>query len=214
MERRKWTKEEDDLLRERYPDTFAKDIAALLNRSISSVHTRVGKLGIKSSKEKISRAGRIGSEHPNMVACRFKKGSIPANKGKKMSAEMYERCKGTMFKKGQLSHNRRPLGSERVNMDGYVEIKVAEPNKWRLKHRVLWEEAHGPIPKGHNIQFKDGNKQNLAMDNLYMISQADQLKFENSIHARYPEELKKVIMLKAAIKKQITDQTKKKHERN
>ena len=64
----------------------------------------------------------------------FEKGCIPPNKGKKLSPEQYEKCKATMFKKGNIPQNHRPVGSERVAKDGYMQIKVAEPNKWQQKN--------------------------------------------------------------------------------
>ena len=88
-------------------------------------------------------------------------------------------------------------------MDGYVEIKVAEPRKWALKHRVIWEEANGPIPKGCNIQFRDGNKLNVKIENLYIISRSDQLMKQNAMYARYPKEMQDVMRLKGAINRQI-----------
>lgn len=96
----------------------------------------------------------------------FSKGHVPANKGKKMSPEIYEKVKHTMFQKGHAPQKHRPVGSERVSRDGYIEIKVAEPDKWKLKHRVLWEESRGKIPKGSILIFVDGNKQNVVLDNL------------------------------------------------
>ncbi len=36
----------------------------------------------------------------------------------------------------------------------------------RQLHRVIWEEAHGPIPAGHQVMFKDGNKRNFDLSNL------------------------------------------------
>lgn len=213
--RKQWTIEEDETLRRLYSDHFAKDICLILGRSMGSVRSRVSTLGLKSSYEKLQRSGRLSSANLNNVGTRFKKGHVPANKGKKMSTEQYEKCKATMFKKGGCPPNHRPVGSERVNVDGYVEIKVAEPNKWRLKHRVLWEEAHGPIPKGYNIQFKDGNRQNLAMDNLYMLSRADQIRNENNLYCRYPDGVIELIRAKAQLKSLITKRKKKlKNERN
>lgn len=101
---------------------------------------------------------------------RFQKGCVPLNKGKKMSVEQYELCKGTMFKKGNRSVNYRPVGSERVNVDGYVEIKVADPNKWRLKHRVVYEKVFGKIQRGYVLLFLDGNKLNLKIENLGLVT--------------------------------------------
>lgn len=39
-----------------------------------------------------------------------------------------------------------------------------------LKHRFLWETANGPIPKGHKVIFADGDKTNITLDNLIMVS--------------------------------------------
>lgn len=103
---------------------------------------------------------------------RFEKGHVPKNKGKKMSPEIYEKCKGTMFKKGNIPPNHRPVGSERTTKDGYIEIKIREPNKWMLKHRYLWEQVHGKIPDKHILIFRDNDKTNIALDNLLLISQS------------------------------------------
>lgn len=99
----------------------------------------------------------------------FKKGQIPFNKGKKMPPEQYEKCKGTMFKKGRRPKNWRPVGSERINAYGYIEVKVKEPNKWMLKSRVVWEAHNGPMPKKHCIIYADGDKLNCDISNLRMI---------------------------------------------
>ena len=105
----------------------------------------------------------------------FPKGNVPMNKGKKMSPEVYEKCKGTMFKKGQTPVNRRAVGSERVTVDGYVEIKVAEPNKWKLKHRVVWEQHNGPLPRYDAIVFLDGNSLNTDISNLKHVTRKELL---------------------------------------
>ena len=98
----------------------------------------------------------------------FVKGQESWNKGNK--GVCAEGCKRTWFEKGHIPKNHRQVGSERINVDGYTEIKVAEPNKWRLKHNVIWEQYHGPIPKSHCILFGDGDKQNLDIDNLILVS--------------------------------------------
>lgn len=192
-----------------YPEHLASEIAEIIGKTVPAIHQMAINLGVKSTPEKIARTGRMSSNHPNVIASRYKKGNIPPNKGKKVSAEVYEKMKPHMFKKGETPLNYRPVGSERVNVEGYVEIKVADPKTWKLKHRVIWEEAHGPIPEGHNIQFKDGNSLNVQLDNLYMISKADQLRNENSSVARYPQELRQIIALKGAIKRKINDYNRK-----
>lgn len=200
---RKWTQQEIDTLSRMYPDCFASEIARVLERSVSSIHDMARKLGLRCSAEKIRRSGLISSNHPNCVATRFPNGHIPGNKGRKISAETYAMMSRTMFKKGNVPHNHREVGSERINVDGYIEVKVAEPGKWMVKHRIIWEQHNGPIPPGYNVQFKNHNPLDCRIDNLYLISKSEQMRTENSLIARYPKELQDVIRLKGAINRQI-----------
>ena len=124
----------------------------------------------------------------------FKKKHVPANKGKKMSAEQYAKCKGTMFKKGNRPQNYRPVGSERINVDGYIEIKVKDPGTWKLKHRVIWEQYNGKIPKGMLVIFKDNNPLNCTLDNLLSISKDENLKM-NRIGANEYTGIEKEVLL-------------------
>ncbi|QQE81110.1 HNH endonuclease [Alicyclobacillus sp. SO9] len=79
----------------------------------------------------------------------------------------------TSFKRGARSHNYMPVGSERVNADDYVDIKIADPNRWRGKHLIVWEEHHGQrVPKGYVVIFGDRNRRNFAPDNLILVSRA------------------------------------------
>lgn len=79
------------------------------------------------------------------------------------------------YKKGRISENKKPIGSERVNIYGYIEIKVSEPNKWKLKHHVIYEKAHGKPPKGFKLVFLDSNKLNCKLENLTIVSDAELL---------------------------------------
>lgn len=104
----------------------------------------------------------------------------------------------TSFKKGQVPANIKPLYYERISKDGYIEIKVPEPNpytgaptRFRLKHIWLWEKANGPVPKAHAVVFKDGDRLNCELDNLdcvhrRVLQQMNQ-KFKPS---EYPKELR------------------------
>lgn len=105
------------------------------------------------------------------VTGRFEKGHIPANKGRK--GYCHPASVKTQFKKGHIPANHRSIGSERKDKDGYIYVKVAEPRTWKLKHRLLWEENNGPVPKGYVVIFKDGNKENITLENLALISRAE-----------------------------------------
>lgn len=60
-----------------------------------------------------------------------------------MPANVYEKARKTMFRKGNIPANHKPIGYERINADGYIEVKVAEPNKFRLKHRWFGKRISG-----------------------------------------------------------------------
>ena len=203
MIRKVWTQEEIDILSRMYPDHFAKEIAGVLGRGVSSIYCKAQQLGLECTPDKIRRSGLMSCNHPNNVAARFTKGHHPSNKGKKMPPEVYSKVARTMFKKGQTPVNHRDVGSERVNVDGYIEIKVAEPNRWRLKHRVIWEQVNGAIPRGHNVQFKNHNPMDCRIENLYLISREDQMAKENSFYAKYPKDLQEIIHLKGVVNRAI-----------
>ena len=201
--RGKWTQEEIDTLTRMYPNHYAREIAGILGRGISSIHCKANSLGLESSLEKIQRVGYETSKSPASIAKRFLKGSVPLNKGKKVSPEVYSKIQPTMFKKGRTPVNHRDVGAERVNVYGYIEIKVSEPNSWRLKHRVMWEQVNGTIPRGYNVQFKNHNPLDCRIENLYLISKAEQMAKENSFYAKYPKEIQEIIRLKGVVNRAI-----------
>jgi len=96
---------------------------------------------------------------------RMKKGQKSWNKG----VTGYMGANKTSFKKGSVPHNHKPVGYERIRDDGYVAVKVAEPNKFRLKHLVVWESHHGKLKKGYNLRFLDNDRTNCDIDNLMCI---------------------------------------------
>lgn len=117
------------------------------------------------------------------VDCTFKKGNPAHNKGKKwneyMPIESQINSKKTQFKKGNKPHNWLPVGSEWINDKGYTYVKISEPNNWQLKHRYIYEQHHGKIPKGYSIIFLDGNKNNYDLDNLQLVKIREKLIMKN-----------------------------------
>ena len=205
MIKRKWTQQEEKTLIRLYedPTVFPKDIAKMLGRTLPQVYNKARAMGLNAPIERLRMAGKIGAQQPKSIATRFHKGHIPDNKGKSVSPETYTKCQPTMFKKGHAPANHREVGSERINKDGYIEVKVAEPKRWRLKHRIIWKQVNGEIPKGYNVQFKNHNPQDCRVENLYLISKADQIAKENSYWAKYPKELQELIHLKGVVNRAI-----------
>ena len=59
-------------------------------------------------------------------------------------------------------------------------IKLDNPVRWVQKHRYIYEQAFGEIPKDRVLIFLDGNKQNLDLDNLYSISRKQLIKMNQN----------------------------------
>lgn len=151
-----WTTEEIQYLKEITPGRHYKEIFELMNKkfeynfSYSQVTAAIKRYGLKT--------GFTG---------RFEKGHISFNKGVKgfMGANK------TSFKKGNIPKNKKPVGSERVDVDGYTMIKVAEPNVWKLKHRVLYEKHHNvKLNSKDKVIFADGDKTNFDIENLILLN--------------------------------------------
>ena len=153
---KKYTDEMIEFLREVTPQKTYKEITELFNNKFNldtTVETMKGLL----SRKKIH-TGTLGQ---------FKKGSVPWNKG----VYGYMGANRTSFKPGNIPANWKPVGSERIDTEGYTLIKIAEPRKWALKHRIIWEEHYKKkIPRGSVIIFADGDKSNLSIENLICVT--------------------------------------------
>lgn len=107
---------------------------------------------------------------------RFESGHVPPNKGRKgYHAPGSE--KG-WFQKDHQPWNDVSVGTVLTKTDGYLWKKIddlpgAGIRNWRQLHILLWEEANGPIPDGHRVIFKDGDKQNCSVENLMLVSLAE-----------------------------------------
>ncbi|UIZ98268.1 HNH endonuclease signature motif containing protein [Acinetobacter johnsonii] len=127
----------------------------------------------------------------------FEKGSKPWNTGTKGV------CKPNSgnFKKGQISWNKKPVGYERIcSKDGYVLIKIAEPNVFELKHRVIWEKEYGPVPMNQVLAFKNQDKTDCRLDNLILMSRTDMVRYNQSYQKLANPENNESCLLMAKVK--------------
>lgn len=79
------------------------------------------------------------------------------------------------FEKGNSPDNTLPIGTEISRDDGYLYVKIDNPNVWKQKHHIIWEKENGPIPEGHAILFGDKNRMNFDIENLILVSRAQLL---------------------------------------
>lgn len=197
-----------------YPDTHIRTLCRRFGRSRHSIYNAVHFLGLlkdpdfllNQNRELGRRLDTFGAPH------RFLKGYLPANKGLRQPGWFAGRMRETQFKKGHFPYNRDPdfyvLGALRVNADGYIDMRMsfeAGSKGWRALHRILWEDAHGPVSPGCIVRFKDRDKLNVELGNLELISRADNMRL-NSIH-KLPPPLKSTIRVLGALKRTLNRRT-------
>ncbi|MBW9154259.1 HNH endonuclease signature motif containing protein [Clostridium estertheticum] len=152
-----YTKAESTFIRKNIKGTGTGELTEMFNTyfgleiKVSSIRTFVKNHGLKSG-----------------LNTSFKKGHVSFNKG--MKGLWFKGSEKTWFKKGTIPPNHREVGSERITVDGYVEVKITEPNKWRLKQQIVWEKHNGKIAKGYAVIFGDGNRQNSDINNLILVN--------------------------------------------
>lgn len=164
-----------------------KDMAEMLNKKFGMSYTMAQ---MKSYYKNHSISSGIDG--------RFQNGHTPSNKGRK--GYRVPGCEKGWFKKGGTPINHKPVGSERVDVDGYTLIKTAEPNIWMPKHKVIWMEKNGSVPEGYVLTFLDGNKGNITLENLTLITMAESLEITRSNLRSNNPELTKTGILIAKVK--------------
>lgn len=213
MNGRAWESWERSMLRTQYPHMATTVIAVMIGRPVNRIYAMAAIMGLHKTEEylaspaacRLRRGGDVGA------AYRYPKGHVPANKGSRRPGWHAGRMKTTQFRKGQVNgqaaRHLMPIGTTRL-IDGYIYLKVADvmgvpyTANWKPLHILNWERANGRmLPRSHCLFFKDGNRQNVDLDNLELITRAENMR-RNTIH-RLPKPLKEVIQLRGALLRQI-----------
>lgn len=212
-----WSEEEILVLRRWFPNQKTQGVADALGLTAAQVNFKAKALGIHKTQAYLESpaAGRLRRGDNVGKATRFEKGHVPANKGTRRPGWAPGRMAQTQFKKGRppkAARNYVPIGTYRVNHDGYLQRKmtdsqdIAPARRWTPVHRLVWETAHGAIPEGHAVVFKPGQHttalQDITPERLECISR-EELMRHNSIHNRYPEPVKRAIRAKAQLTRKI-----------
>ena len=155
-----WTPEIEQYIRDNIDGVMYKDMVLMLKEKFD-FDVKWKSLAVKCR--------RMGCT--NGINSRFQKGYIPHNKGCK--GQWSPGCEKTWFKNGHKPHNHMPVGSEVVDTEGYVKVKIAEPKKWEFKHKMVWRNFNGPIPKGCAIIFRDGDRLNCDISNLKVVTKGE-----------------------------------------
>jgi len=209
-----WNSNEVAYLRGVYADTPTADIATHLGLTVVQVYAKANRLGLKKSAAFLATpdSGRLMRGSTIGLSGRFLPGNSSWNKGMK---GLDIGGKETRFKPGhrggRAAEKYKPIGTERISKDGYLERKIHDglplQSRWRFVHLLVWEEANGPVPHGHAVTFLDGNKRNIKLENLQLIHRAELMR-RNTVHNRGPE-IAELVRMRGQITRQIN-----RHERS
>lgn len=178
------TPEIDFFIREHVKGTGHQAMADLVNEHFGTTYT-------KEQMKNYYNRNKLNSG----LTGRFEKGHVPENKGKTwdefMSPEAQAGSRRTTFKKGHIPHNGgSPVGTIRLRHDHknrggkpYYWEKTEEPNVWRMKHILVWEEHNGPVPKGYVLNFANGDTTDYRIENLILTTRG-QHAIKNREHIR------------------------------
>jgi HNH endonuclease len=207
--RRFWTEAERQELRRLYPDTSTAVLARRMHRRKLALYQQAQQMGLRKSAAYLRSPACIAFIRPGSggVRFRFPKGNVPHNKGLRRPGWWRGRMRETQFKKGQAPINWHPVGTEVRDRDGYLKRKIsddrAKPSRfnWKFVHVLTWEAQHGPVPRGHAVVFKNGDKADIRGENLELVTRQELMR-RNSVH-NLPPALAQVVQLRGALVRQI-----------
>lgn len=164
--RKKWTSEECWKYQTRYPqgmyefirDNFWGVSSAKLAEMVNE------RFGTSFSP---SAMNQFRYRHGIRSGClgRYQKSHEPGNKGKAGRPLMpvgaiVKKRDGSLFRKKQMEGSLR--------------------ERWEPLHRAVWEEHNGPIPEGMVVSFKNGDKGDVDISNLMLLTREECLELNRS----------------------------------
>lgn len=194
-----WTPEMDATLTELYKTCSAREIAEIINAkfgtdfSLTAIWNRAYRLQLTDG----SNRHFYTKEQDEWLCQNITKYTYPdlvvAFNEKFHTSQSYYNIKGHCIKKGfkggrsdkkgYKNWRSTPIGTETI-YNGRIYVKVSDAPtsrtaknhmaNWMEKGRVVWEQHHGKIPKGHNIVYLDGNPLNCDISNLECTTQSIQ----------------------------------------
>ncbi|KPC13621.1 Uncharacterized protein AC503_3280 [Pseudomonas syringae pv. maculicola] len=82
-------------------------------------------------------------------------------------------------------------------------IKLGQPDIWKGLHIHAWELVNGPVPDGHIVAAKDGNRKNISLENLCLRTISEHVVKTCPNYQHLPDELVDVLHLQNEIRKTI-----------
>ncbi|NLA67198.1 MAG: HNH endonuclease [Gammaproteobacteria bacterium] len=214
-----WTPEAEAELSRRYESETAAAIAADIGCTEHALYMKAHALGLRKSSDwarECTRRRWAEGRHENSRAGLAK--GRGWNTGLPQSEWMApQAAAATQFRPGEMPYNWVPVGSYRVTTAGDLEQKVADDRtpgmsrrNWKPVRVLVWEAAHGPVPKGHVVRFRDGKATTelaaITPDILECITRAENMK-RNSFWENLPPDVARLVQLRGALNRKINNRT-------
>lgn len=68
----------------------------------------------------------------------------------------------------------------RIAVNGYARFPSGKRGVYLYAHRVIWEQAHGPIPEGHHVHHACGTRACINLEHLELFTKSE----HHSLHSR------------------------------
>ena len=163
-----WNKQRLNWLRENAPGRSRKEILELWNKEHPNEQLALNQIVAAMKNKHITNGRDTRFEKGHKSEYGWKKGQRPSV--------------ATEFKKGNVPHNQKPIGTISVRTDKngipYRWIKIGD-NKWEMYHRHIWKKTYGEVPSGMVITFKDGNQEHCEINNLALITREENIAIMN-----------------------------------
>ena len=173
-------------------DQFIRDNYQLVSSALANQFNQ--RFGTSKSSNQLSQARKSRGLKTGRSGC-FQKGMAPNSgsfkKGKTPNA--------TSFQKGRRPHNYIEIGKEIQRGDGYIWVKIADPNVWKQKHIMNWEAQNGELKKGQILWFIDEDRTNCEVDNLELGTLSENVRRNKLRLSSQPAELKETSKLVAKL---------------
>lgn len=161
----------------------------------------------------------VAGDYHRAFCAEFDRSDVTKNNLKDLRRRMnWKTGRSGWFAPGRTHQAKLPIGSLQDNGKGYLRRKMhhgdGEGPKWRGLHIVNWEAVNGPLPKGHCLKCRDGNRKNVDPSNWVLIPFGVRIilnkpyRMRRPTYSAAPDELKPAILALAQIEHRIWKRSK------
>ncbi len=176
-----WTEQKDEILRASYENNTHSQLAEMVGGSVDEVTNRMRQLALKKSHK----WSAFEEQYLESMSATTSYAKIGKELGRTASAVIIKAARMGISKPQNTSHTGRfskghkrtsavEIGTVKRFSKGTGHVTLVKTAKgWVPYPRHVWETAHGAIPAGMLIGFKDGDNSNCDLSNLVLLGRGE-----------------------------------------